>query len=212
MVFQTPRHSRAGPRGRREILVSRAWRPVQAQGGWRSLRMWLSLGFSASCLILIPEWLGTLFPGCPEGLSHRHAPFFLLCDRVTSRGLLNKGGWNVQRAAVCWCHRAMGSWAAPSAPRTKWRDSTGRLGLQKDAGPGGQASGHRVHGAPAAVWAWVLLGLWSWAMPFWKQRPHFPPVQQLRVCQKTCPSPAKHKKWPLGSLPSALSRTGVAEC
>lgn len=150
VAFQTPRHGRAGPRGHREVLVPTAWWPFEAQGGRRSLRMCLSFGFSASSLILIPEWLGALFPGCPEGLSHRHALFFLLCDRVMSRGLLSKGGWNVPRAAVCWCHRAVGSWAGLSAPRTKWRDTTGRLGLQKEAGPGGQASGHRVHGAPAA--------------------------------------------------------------
>lgn len=62
--------------------------------------MWLSLDCRASSPILIPlsRWVPFSLL-TREGLPRSRALFFLLCDCVMSRGLLNKGAGNVQSAA-----------------------------------------------------------------------------------------------------------------
>lgn len=161
------------------------------------------------CQLLNPDSSRCWGPSSlPEGLSHSHALFFLLCDYVMSRALLDKGGPDVQSMASCWFHRAVDPWAGLSVLRAECPGHHEPPGPAECTEPRGQSSGDRVHKAPAEVQACVLLGLELVGNAILETSPHFALVQELRVCQCTCPSAATHEKRPLASLPAACPGWG----
>lgn len=141
------------------------------------------------------ERLGLRLPvPLPEGCSHSHVLFCLLCDCVTSRGA-GQGRPGLFRARLC----------AGGAGSPGWPVCTKHCGaacLQQPGRPQGPCAGSALEVGQLIV---SLSSGPRWGVQFWKQSPHFPSPKP-RACQWSCWGMAE------GWSPRGLSSHFVTLC